>query len=138
MKKIPDKKYQEIISLVPVICVDVVLWQNGKCLMVKRTKAPMRDRWWIVGGRLDLNERLEAAAIRIVKEEVNLDIDDPLFVSIWEAVFEEGEHGPIHTVSHVYEAFVDERVNIAKTIKLDSQASEWRLTKRGPPEELGV
>jgi len=137
-KEIPLKTYKKIVSLVPVMCVDIVLWQKDKCLMVKRTKEPLRDKWWIVGGRLDWGERLEDAAIRITKEEVNLDIDEAFFICNWEAVFEEGEHGPTHTVSAIHEAYIDEKVDIAKTIKLDSQASEWRLTRRGPPEELGV
>ena len=135
---IPAKKYKEIVSLVPILCTDVVLWQGNRCLMVKRAKSPLLGKWGVVGGRVHLNESLEEACTRIVKEEVGLDVIDPFFLCFWESVFDEGEHGPIHTVSAVHEGYIDESVNIAKTIKLDSQATEWRLTKRGPPEELGV
>ena len=87
---------------------------------------------------MHLNETMEEAATRIVKEEVGLAVHDLFFLCFWESVFDEGEHGPIHTVSAVHEGYIDEKVDIAKIIKLDSQASEWRLTRRGPPEELGV
>lgn len=56
-----------------------------KILFLKRKKPPLN--WCPPCGRVELNESLEDALIREVKEETNLSIEKYKFVSYWEGKF---------------------------------------------------
>ena len=70
---LPEKKYREILDLVPIVCVDICVRHNGKLLMIKRKNEPEKGAWWIIGGRIFKGETMEQAAFRKLKEETNLD-----------------------------------------------------------------
>ena len=59
----------------PFVGVGVVVWRDGKVLLVKRGKAPRRGHWSLPGGGQELGETLQEAACREVKEETGIDID---------------------------------------------------------------
>ena len=47
---LPTEEYRRVASAVPIICVD--------CLLVKRANPPLKDEYWVPGGRVYKNERL--------------------------------------------------------------------------------
>lgn len=67
---IPDTLYTQILEYMPIPCVDFVLVQNGKVLLTYRIEEPAKDQWWIQGGRVYKNERLEAAVFRLAAREI--------------------------------------------------------------------
>jgi ADP-ribose pyrophosphatase YjhB (NUDIX family) len=54
--------------------------KDNKCLLVKPN---YRDHWGIVGGVVDAGESPVAAAIREVKEEIGLKIENPRFLCVY-------------------------------------------------------
>ncbi|WP_293853406.1 NUDIX domain-containing protein [uncultured Alsobacter sp.] len=48
--------------------------EDGKVLLVLRLKAPEKTLWNLPGGKIDWNERAEAAVVREVAEETGLTI----------------------------------------------------------------
>ena len=58
----------------PVVGVGVVVWRDGKVLLIRRGKSPMRGRWSLPGGRQELGETVRAAAVREVREETGVEI----------------------------------------------------------------
>ncbi|PYE45561.1 ADP-ribose pyrophosphatase YjhB (NUDIX family) [Paenibacillus barcinonensis] len=52
----------------------VIVNERGEVLLTWRNRAPEQHTWSIPGGKVDAYETLEAAVIREIKEEVNLDI----------------------------------------------------------------
>ena len=58
----------------PAITVDALVIEKGKIVLVKRKYDPFKDFWALPGGFIELEETVEAACIREVKEETNLDI----------------------------------------------------------------
>lgn len=56
----------------PGIGVGGVVFQEGRVLLVLRSKAPAKDQWAIPGGRLELGETLQAAAERELLEETGV------------------------------------------------------------------
>jgi len=51
----------------------VILEKKDRILLIKRNKRPLKDYRVLPGGVIDYNEKPEAAIIREVKEETNLD-----------------------------------------------------------------
>ncbi len=58
----------------PVVGVGAVVVQDGRVLLIRRAKEPLRGRWTLPGGTVELGETLEQALVREVREETGLDI----------------------------------------------------------------
>jgi len=66
--------YSKIHSLLPIACIDLVIVRHNTVLLVKRKNEPLRDQWFIPGGRLIRNEPIIDAVERIAQEEVGLTV----------------------------------------------------------------
>lgn len=58
----------------PVVGVGGVVVRDGAVLLVKRAVEPLRGRWSLPGGAVELGETLEDAVARELKEETNLTV----------------------------------------------------------------
>lgn len=94
---IPDEKYKEIISLIPIVCVDIAIEYNGKILLVRRRDEPMAGHYWLPGGRLHKNETLENCALRKAIEETGLYCQLGPCIHYSSTIFD-----TVHSVNFVY------------------------------------
>jgi ADP-ribose pyrophosphatase YjhB (NUDIX family) len=56
----------------PRVGVGAVLIHEGRALLIRRGKEPLRGRWSVPGGEVELGETLEEALVREVQEETGL------------------------------------------------------------------
>jgi ADP-ribose pyrophosphatase YjhB (NUDIX family) len=84
VQKIPFKKFKEIYSRVPRLCVEVVLVQNGSLLLIKRTIEPAKGEWHTPGGTVLKGEDLEQAVMRVAKEELAVKVTVDRFIGVIE------------------------------------------------------
>ena len=98
---IEDKLYQEIQKVLPIICVDVLIVREGKCLLLFRDNEPAKGMYWFPGGRIYKNEIIEQAAIRKAKEETGLDCLFEKIISTEQSIFIKNENmaTDIHTIN---------------------------------------
>ena len=122
---IPDDLYREIITVIPIVCVDIVIRNEaGKVLLARRKNEPLKSQWWVVGGRIQSGESVRQACIRKTFEEVGLEINELQFLGYYEDMFDKNSFDvakPYHTLSLVFET----RVRTKQVIHLDAQHSEW-------------
>ncbi len=120
---IPEKLYKQIVESVPILCVDVILTYGGKYILIKRNNEPLKNMWWVVGGRALKGEMSHKTAVRKVREETGLKATNYRFVGIYEDSYKKSAFGvPTSSVSIVYLADID----IFKP-KLDSTSSDIKL-----------
>lgn len=127
---IPSDLYKTIVDLMPILCVDIVLKYNGKYLLVKRTKEPLKDQWWVPGGRVLKGETITDAARRKIKEELGVEAEILKVLGYFEDKFRENEFGlesGIHTVSIVFLV-----KPLSLDFKLDNQSSSWKFVNALP------
>ena len=70
----------------PVVAVGAIIVDGTRVVLVKRGKEPLKGRWSLPGGRLELGEALEAATVREAKEETGLDVAIEAFVTMVERI----------------------------------------------------
>ena len=49
---IPEDDYQKILKTMPVFCGDFLIFAEKKYLLIKRKEEPVKDVFWVIGGRL--------------------------------------------------------------------------------------
>jgi len=79
---IPEELYQAIVENIPIVSADVVVLDENKFLLLRRTIEPLKGYWALPGGRLLLGETPRTAACRRLKDEAKI------FTWPWELVGE--------------------------------------------------
>ena len=132
---IPRAQYKRILGSMPLLCVDGVIRNSaGQALLVKRSNEPLRNRWWVPGGRVLKGETLERAFRRKMREELGITIGDFHCLGYFEAVGMrhtgiDSYGGKLHSLSIVFEAHVD-----GADVTLDSQSSDWGFFDKLPAQ----
>ena len=70
MKYIKEEEYQKIIKCMPIFCIDFLISFNKKYLLIKRKEEPLKNSYWVIGGRLLYKETIADAARRIQEREI--------------------------------------------------------------------
>ena len=118
--QIPQPLYREILSLMPIACVDLMATNpEGDVLLVKRNNTPARDQWWFPGGRIFYQEARQDAVRRKLAEECNLTPDtiEELGTHSLQLERDDGT-GIVHSITTVYRV----RVAASQGLRLDSQS----------------
>ena len=66
----------------PIIGVGAVIIHSDKILLEKRKSEPGRGKWTIPGGLVELGESAEETVIREVREETNLEVEQPKLIDV--------------------------------------------------------
>jgi len=128
---IPEKKYKEILGVLPIICVDVLLYslKEKKFLFLKRTNEPEKNTFCCPGGRLQKGESLLDGAVREVKEEIGLNLYKKNLecIGVTDTQFKLSafENETYHTINVTFLCNIDSDVNV----KLNDEGSEWKWMK---------
>lgn len=129
---IPEKKYREIVQIIPILCIDALIINNkNEYLLVKRLKDPLKGIYWVPGGRVLHLEKTEEALVRVMKKELNIDVNNfkKEIYGVYEDFFDSNSFenkANYHTVSVVYKIFIgEEKIDIT----LDAQSSEYKFSK---------
>lgn len=98
--QIPAELYRQILSNMPIACVDVVIPLPQGVLLVWRNNEPAKGQWWLPGGRVLKGETLAECAARKAQEEVGLDCTFERIVHVDETIFDTGPWGiPVHSIN---------------------------------------
>jgi ADP-ribose pyrophosphatase YjhB (NUDIX family) len=81
-KEILSREY----PLWPLPAVGVLVISSSMILLIKRAFPPSAGKWSILGGVVELGERVEDAARREVREEVGLEIDNLKLLGVYDSI----------------------------------------------------
>ena len=126
-EKIPYDIYREIIEKVPIPCIDLIVHDKEKVLLVKRRDHPAQNEWWLPGGAVYKNEKLEEAVLRKAKEELGLDVEIQRKLGVYEFMWDKGMFPDSKTGIHIIVVvFIVKPANKNQKIKLDETSSDFK------------
>ena len=99
-----DDEYRDAYSLVPRLCVDLVIQSQGAVLLTQRTQKPHVGAWHIPGGRVQFRERVVDAVPRISQRELGAVARFQEMLGYGEYLPDIGELGDFHSVSLMVQA----------------------------------
>ena len=109
----------------PIIGVGAVIIGKGKILLEKRKGEPGRGKWSVPGGLVELGESAEQTVKREVREETNLEVEDPKLIDIVNSITLD-ENGKIKYHFVIVDYFVKLK---GGTLKAADDAAELRWVK---------
>lgn len=131
---VPADQFGAFIEQFPQACVELVVTTKEGILLTRRTNPPAQGEWFWPGSRLYKGEQLSAAARRVGREELGLEVSllEQLGVQehFWETTNVQGATSR-HTVNVVYLA---EPVDSTAEIVLDDQHDAYRYVTRSSPD----
>jgi 8-oxo-dGTP diphosphatase len=105
-----------------VLGVGAVVVHAGCALLIRRGKEPLRGRWVVPGGTVELGETLEEAVMREVLEETGIVVRPVEVVKVFDAIERDGEGVRFHYVVVDYRCAFVSGVPRAGS---DAEAAAW-------------
>ena len=88
----------------PILATSVAVVREGRVLIARRARAPLRGVYAFPGGGVELGETLREAALRELAEECGVEADILGFVDHVEPIHREGERVKAHYAIVVFAA----------------------------------
>ena len=73
----------------PIVGVGAVVVEAGRVLLVQRGREPMRGKWTLPGGALEVGESLHEGVVREVEEETGLRVEPVELVELLDRIVRE-------------------------------------------------
>ncbi len=107
----------------PMVTVDIIFINivKNKILLIERGREPYKNYWALPGGFVDMDEELEDAAYRELKEETNV---DNISLSQFKTYGTLGRDPRGRTISIIYYA-ITEKDGITAKAGDDAAKAEW-------------
>lgn len=109
-----DKTFKTIIDSTPLVSIDILLKKNDKVLLGRRINKPAQGLFFSIGGRVLKNETINNAILRIVQNELNLELKyTPEFIGVFEHFYFDSiyENVSTHYVNIAYKYEIEEALN---------------------------
>lgn len=120
--------FRQVVASAPLVSIDLVVENvNGEILLGLRTNRPAAEFWFVPGGRVRKNERLDDAFVRLTQTELGVPVErrHAEFIGTYEHLYEDsvfGEGIDTHYVVLAYRFLLD----IPLAALPDKQHSEFR------------
>jgi colanic acid biosynthesis protein WcaH len=125
--KIPKSLYKQIIDNIPILCVDLIIYSEGKVLLVYRKEEPAKNKWWTPGGRVYKNESLQEAVLRKAYEEAGIKVKIKKQIGIYEF---KSKNGIFSNLKNGFQAFsvayLVELKDKSQKVSIDSTSKNYR------------
>lgn len=123
MAIIPSDLYNQILTYLPIACVDIAIVSKGSILLVKRNDMPVKGEWWLPGGRVNKYETMRQTAKRKAIEEVGLHCHIGPIIHTAETIFQDGPNGiPVHSINSCFMLYP---VDSISEVKIDEHHSDF-------------
>ena len=121
-----DKKtYLDVIKATTLTAVDLIIVHNNSILLGYRKNNPAKNYWFVPGSRTRKNEKIMDGLKRMVKSELNLEInlDKVKLLGVYDHIYDNNYNDDTFGTHYVVSAFIY-MLNEKPEIKIDDQHEE--------------
>jgi len=123
MKRASDGDYKKFSKFFTFSCVDLLIFDDDKILLTKRTINPFKGYWHLPGTIIRRNEKRQNAVKRAANEELGIQVSITKEIGIYESI-----NSFRHDISNGFLV----KPKTKKEIKTDFQSNEYKFFKRLP------
>jgi ADP-ribose pyrophosphatase YjhB (NUDIX family) len=110
----------------PIVGVGAVVVHQGRVLLVQRGREPLKGKWSLPGGMLELGESLTQGVVREVQEETGLDVEAIELIELIDRIHKEnGPSGERVRYHYVIADYICRVVGGSLQAASDADAVRW-------------
>ena len=110
----------------PIVGVGAVVVEAGRVLLVQRGREPMRGKWTLPGGALEVGESLHEGVVREVEEETGLRVEPVELVELLDRIVrEDTAEGDRIRYHYVIADYLCRVVGGSLNAASDAEAARW-------------
>jgi len=113
----------------PIVGVGAVVVDEGRVLLVRRGSEPLKGKWSLPGGMLEVGESLHQGVVREVEEETGLQVEPIELIELLDRIVRDGDPGGERVRYHYVIADYLCRV-VGGSLKAASDAEAVRWVER--------
>lgn len=88
--KLTNEEFGRIIEATPLVAIDLIVHNGeGKILLGKRRNSPAKAYWFVPGGRILKNERLQDALKRIADAELGIEVSSGQVIGVFDHLYDD-------------------------------------------------
>jgi ADP-ribose pyrophosphatase YjhB (NUDIX family) len=116
---------QREFPLAPLVGVGAVIVENGRVLLVRRGREPLKGQWSLPGGLLELGEGLTNGVEREVREETGLIVEPVELIELLDRINREDDRVRYHYVIADYLCRV--KAGHSKPLQTPTRCDGWNV-----------
>ena len=125
-----DTDFLHIVEATPLVSIDLILRNaRGEVLLGHRTNRPAQGMWFVPGGRIRKNERVNAALRRITLREVGVEISEAKLLGVFDHLYPDNFLGTPGVNTHYVVLGMEAPWPAVAQITADDQHDEFRWWK---------
>jgi colanic acid biosynthesis protein WcaH len=125
-----DTDFLRIVEATPLVSIDLVLRnERGEVLLGRRTNRPAQGMWFVPGGRIRKNERVNAALRRITLREVGVEISAAKLLGVFDHIYPDNFLGAPGVNTHYVVLGMEAPWPAAAHVTADEQHDEFKWWK---------
>lgn len=123
--------YLQVIESTPLVSIDLIIEVEKKVLLGKRTNKPAKGFWFVPGGRIFKNEKIDDAIRRISEKEIHKELfrDDLEFYGIFEHFYPDSFVSDSIQTHYVVLAYKVKLASVPPSLPM-AEHEEYRLLSR--------
>jgi colanic acid biosynthesis protein WcaH len=122
-----EEDFGRIVRLTPLVSIDLILRNDlGQVLLGYRQNRPARNTWFVPGGRIRKDERLEDAWKRIASTELGITPDAPRLLGVYQHFYEDNGAGLPGVGTHYVVIGCEAQLPSGARLQADEQHRELR------------
>ena len=128
-KRLPNEEFARIVRAAPLIAIDTIIRDHERTVLVGlRTNEPAKDQYFVPGGIIRKNERINDAFTRIVEVETSLRAhpEEASFLGAFEHFYDTNCFDDAGFGTHYVVLAYEMNLNYRPQISLDPQHSKFR------------